>query len=78
MKKDIARYVAEYPNSQQVKAEHHRLGSLAQDIEIPTFLFFSLFSISTIFCLLGLIFFRLGFSRNSLSIPIRSTYTLPS
>ena len=36
MKKDIAKFVSECPNCQQVKVEHQRPGGLAQDIEIPT------------------------------------------
>ena len=36
MKKDIAKFVSEYPNCQQVKVEHQRPGGLAQNIEIPT------------------------------------------
>nr|XP_009799828.1 PREDICTED: uncharacterized protein LOC104245832 [Nicotiana sylvestris] len=35
MKKDIAEIVAQCPNGQQVKAKHHRLGSLIQYIELP-------------------------------------------
>lgn len=32
IKKDIARFVTECPNCQQVKVEHRRLGGLTQDI----------------------------------------------
>ncbi|MDE0547703.1 integrase zinc binding domain-containing protein, partial [Microbacterium sp. C7(2022)] len=36
MKKDIAKFVSNCHNCQQVKAEHQRPGGLAQNIEIPT------------------------------------------
>ena len=36
MKKDIAEFVAQCPNCQQVKIEHQKPGGLLQDIEIPT------------------------------------------
>ncbi|WMV46152.1 hypothetical protein MTR67_039537 [Solanum verrucosum] len=36
MKKDIASFVAKYPNCQLVKDEHQMLGGLSQDIDIPT------------------------------------------
>lgn len=41
MKKDIAKFVAEFPNYQQIKIEHQRPGDLdkdilAKDTEIPT------------------------------------------
>jgi len=36
MKKDIAEFVAKYPNCQQVKVEHQKLEDLSQDISIPT------------------------------------------
>ncbi|XP_075108936.1 uncharacterized protein LOC107823107 [Nicotiana tabacum] len=35
MKKDIATFVAQCPNCQQVKAEHQKPGGLLQNIEIP-------------------------------------------
>nr|XP_009800237.1 PREDICTED: uncharacterized protein LOC104246173 [Nicotiana sylvestris] len=35
MKKDIVDMVAQYPNCQQVKAEHHKPGGLTQYIELP-------------------------------------------
>ena len=36
MKKDIAEYVAKFPNYQLVKAEHLKLGGLTQIIEVLT------------------------------------------
>lgn len=36
MKKDIAEFVAQFPNCQQVKIEHQKPGRLLQAIEIPT------------------------------------------
>ena len=36
MKKDIAEFVAQCPNCQQVKIEHQKPGGLLQEIEIPT------------------------------------------
>ncbi|XP_070049896.1 uncharacterized protein [Nicotiana tomentosiformis] len=36
MKKSIAKFVAQCPNCQQVKIEHHKLGGLIQNIDIPT------------------------------------------
>ncbi|KAH0725404.1 hypothetical protein KY284_001269 [Solanum tuberosum] len=36
MKNDITEFMAKYPNCQQVKVENQRLGSLSQDIAIPT------------------------------------------
>ena len=36
MKRDIAKFVSECANCQQVKVEHQRPGGLAQNIEIPT------------------------------------------
>ena len=36
MKKDIAEFVAQRPNCQQVKIEHQKPGGLLQEIEIPT------------------------------------------
>ena len=36
MKKDIAEFVAQCPNCQQVKIEHQKSGELLQEIEIPT------------------------------------------
>ncbi|KAH0652788.1 hypothetical protein KY289_030466 [Solanum tuberosum] len=36
MKKDIAGFVAKYPNCKQVKVEHQKSGGLSQDISIPT------------------------------------------
>ena len=36
MKKDIAEFVANCPNYQQVIMEHQKLGGLSQDISIPT------------------------------------------
>lgn len=36
MKKDIAKFLSECPNCQQVKVEHRRPGGLDQDIKIPT------------------------------------------
>lgn len=36
IKKDIAKFVIEYPNCQQVKVEHQKSEGLAQDIDIPT------------------------------------------
>ncbi|XP_070056807.1 uncharacterized protein [Nicotiana tomentosiformis] len=36
MKKNIAEYVAQYPNCQQVKVEHHKPGGLLQNMEIST------------------------------------------
>ncbi|XP_070003101.1 uncharacterized protein [Nicotiana sylvestris] len=35
MKKNVADFVAKYPNCQQVKAEHQRPYGLSQNIEIP-------------------------------------------
>ncbi|WMV37480.1 hypothetical protein MTR67_030865 [Solanum verrucosum] len=35
MKKSVAEFVAKCPNCQQVKVEHQRPGSLAQNIELP-------------------------------------------
>ncbi|XP_070055516.1 uncharacterized protein [Nicotiana tomentosiformis] len=35
MKRNVADFVERFPNYQQVKAKHHRLGRLAQNIEIP-------------------------------------------
>ena len=36
MKKDLAEFVAQCPNYQQVKVEHQKLGGNMQRIEIPT------------------------------------------
>ena len=36
MKKDIAEFVAQCPNCQQVKIEHQKPGGLLPEIEIPT------------------------------------------
>ncbi|WMV18318.1 hypothetical protein MTR67_011703, partial [Solanum verrucosum] len=36
MKKDIVEFVAKYPNCQQVKVEHQKLGGLAQNISISS------------------------------------------
>ncbi|MCF7184032.1 hypothetical protein L3H42_11075 [Corynebacterium sp. MC-13] len=36
MKKDLAEFVAQCPNCQQVKVEHQKLGGYMQCIEIPT------------------------------------------
>ncbi|WMV18549.1 hypothetical protein MTR67_011934 [Solanum verrucosum] len=36
MNKDIAEFVANYPNCQQVKVEHQKSGGLSQDISLPT------------------------------------------
>ena len=36
MKKDIAEFVAKCTNCQQVKSEHQKLGSLLQEIQVPT------------------------------------------
>ena len=36
MKKDIAEFVAQCPNCQQVKIEHQKPGGVLQEIEIPT------------------------------------------
>ncbi|MCF8701904.1 hypothetical protein L3054_11000 [Corynebacterium sp. MC-10] len=36
MKRDIAKYVAQCPNCQQVKVEHQKPGGLLQEFEIPT------------------------------------------
>ncbi|WMV33761.1 hypothetical protein MTR67_027146 [Solanum verrucosum] len=35
MKKDVAEFVAEYPNCQQVKVEHQKPAGLVQEIAIP-------------------------------------------
>ena len=36
MKKDITDFVSKCPNCQQVKVEHHKLGDMTQEIDIPT------------------------------------------
>ena len=36
LKRDTADFVAKFPNHQQVKAEHLKLGGLLQEIEVPT------------------------------------------
>ena len=36
MKRDIADFVSKYPNCQQVKVEHQKLGGMTQEIDIPT------------------------------------------
>ncbi|KAH0707222.1 hypothetical protein KY290_011779 [Solanum tuberosum] len=36
MKRDIADFVAKYPNCQQVKVEHKKRGGMTQEINIPT------------------------------------------
>ena len=36
LKKDIAEFVAKYPNCQQVKVEHQRMGGSTQVIDVPT------------------------------------------
>ncbi|WMV30432.1 hypothetical protein MTR67_023817 [Solanum verrucosum] len=36
MKRDIADFVAKFPNCQQVKVEHQKLGGTTQEINIPT------------------------------------------
>lgn len=36
MKGDIAEFVAQCPNYQQVKIEHQKPGGLLQEVEIPT------------------------------------------
>ena len=36
MKKDVAEFVAQYPNCQQVKVEHQKPGGYMQCIELPT------------------------------------------
>lgn len=36
MKTNIAKFVVEYLNCEQVNVEHQRLGGLSQDVEIPT------------------------------------------
>ncbi|XP_070019483.1 uncharacterized protein [Nicotiana sylvestris] len=36
MKKDIAEFVAQFPNCQQIKIEHHKPSGFLQAMEIPT------------------------------------------
>ena len=36
MKRDIADFVSKFPNCQQVKVEHQKLGGMTQEIDIPT------------------------------------------
>ena len=35
MNKNLAEVVSKFPNYQQVKVEHHKLGGMTQDIDIP-------------------------------------------
>lgn len=36
MKRNIADFVAKQPNCHQVKVEHHKIGGMAQEIDIAT------------------------------------------